>query len=95
MKLKPIGSKLLIEPKEKENFKTEGGIEIVQNELSEGTIIEVSEGFESLYKVGDTILYNADAGKPQPYNGKQCQWIDGRAISGGGDVWAVILKSEK
>lgn len=95
MILKPIGNKLLIEPQEKKNFKTEGGLEVVQSELSEGIIIEVSDEYSGIYEKGNLILYNADAGKPEYYNGKSCQWIDGRSTANGGDVWAIILNGEQ
>lgn len=90
MRLEPLGSKILIEPREKTNHKTEAGIEIVQNELAEGEVIEVSEEYKQFFAPGDVILYSMSAGNGEYYKGKSCMWIDGRSVSSGGDVWAII-----
>lgn len=92
MTLQPLGSKILISPREKTNHKTEAGIEIIQNELAEGTIIEVSEEYKQFFAIGDVILYSMSAGNGEYYNGKSCMWIDGRSVDRGGDVWAVLKK---
>lgn len=94
MKIIPLGSKLLVLPHERKNHKTEGGIEIVQAELLEGEIIEVSDEFSHLYKVGDVVLFSASAGQGEYYNGKNCIWIDGRSTASGGDTWAIISNDE-
>jgi hypothetical protein len=91
MRLKPFGSKLLVLPQERKNFITEGKIELIENELSEGLVIEVSDVFSDVIKEGDIVCYSAEAGKPQPYNGKSCIWIDARSINEGGDLWFVVV----
>ncbi len=92
MRLQPLGSKLLIAPREKTNHRTEAGIEIVQNELAEGVIIEVSDEFKAFFNPGDVVLYSMGAGNGEYYKGQSCMWIDGRSPDKGGDVWAVCLE---
>lgn len=86
MKIEPVGSLALIEKSENKNYITESGIEVFQNQLSIGEIIEVSKDIEESYPVGSQIIYNAGVGIPQTYNGKQCLWIDCRAPEKGGHV---------
>lgn len=91
MKFKPLGSKLLILPLEPGNYKTEGNIEIIQNTVAIGEVIEVSEEYEGIIKVGDIVLYSDGAGITEPFCGKGWQWIDARTVAKGGDCWAIIL----
>ena len=92
MRLLPLGSKLLIEPQERKEHKTQAGLEILNAELSEGKVIEVSDDFKEIYKQGDTVLYSRGAGQGEYYQGKTCVWIDGRSINNGGDVWSLCYE---
>lgn len=92
MKIKPVGSKILVLPLETKNHVTESGIEIFQNQLSIGEVIEVSDEYEDVYKVGGKVLYSSDAGRPQPYNGKDVLWMDARSPDKGGDIHAKIIE---
>ncbi len=92
-KIKPCGSKLLILPISKENYVTKGNIELVENELSEGKVIEVGTDVQGLYSEGDIVIYPQDAGLSQVYNGESYLWLNGQAPNIGGDVWGIVTKS--
>lgn len=92
MKIKPVGSKILVLPLETKNFVTTSGIEIVQHQTDEAKVIEVSDEYEEFYSKGDTVIFAKEAGYPQLYNGKNCLWIDARAIENGGHIWGKITK---
>lgn len=94
MKIKPVGSKLIILQKEKTNFKTEGGLEVVENELREGVVVEVSDEFGKLYKKGDIVLFPDGSGISEFYNGQYCRWIDGRSVATGGEIWGIIPEED-
>ena len=94
MRLLPMGSKLLIEPQKRKEYKTEAGIDVINSDLSEGKIVEVSDDFKEIYKEGDIVLYSLGAGQGEYYQGKPCVWIDGRSVNNGGDVWSLILNDE-
>ncbi len=91
MKLKPVGSKLLVLPLETENYVTESKIELVEAELERAKVMEVSDELSDVYKVGDVVLYPKKLGSLQIYNGKKCLWINGAGYPSG-DVWAIESK---
>ena len=88
MKLKPVGSKLLVLPLEARNHVTESKIELVETELSRAEVVEVSYDLKDIYKVGEVVLMPAKIGTLQIYNGKSCLWINGNGYPSG-DVWAI------
>lgn len=88
-----MGSKLLLEPQKRKEQKTKSGIDVTNNELNEGIVVEVSDEFKEIYSVGDTVLYSSGAGQGEYYQGKPCVWIDGRPVAEGGDTWAVIIEN--
>ncbi len=90
MKITAQGSNLLVFPVSKENYVTDGGIEIVDVVLAQGEVIEVSDEYSNLYKQGDIVMYSEGAGISQPYNGKLCIWISGKPTNDGGSIYAVI-----
>lgn len=94
MRLIPVGSKLLITKQERKAAVTDNNIEIIQNDLKEGVVVEVSEEFKDLYSIGDIVLYSSGAGQGEYYNGQNCVWIDGRGIKDGGDVWSKVIYDE-
>jgi chaperonin GroES len=65
MKIKPMGDRFLIKPKEQET-KTTGGIYLPDNAANdvyvEGEVIEVPEMEKCALKKGDKVLYEAHAG---------------------------------
>ena len=89
MKLKPVGSKILVEQLKAENYVTETNIEIVEGSMSRGKIVELSEELSKIYKKGDVVLYPEKSGVLQIYNGTQCLWLNGQGFPQG-DIWAII-----
>jgi co-chaperonin GroES (HSP10) len=92
MTIKPFGSKLIVLPIERENFKTKSNIEIVQTELKEGEVKAVSAEYNGILKKGSRVLFPKGAGIGEFYNNEECVWIDARPVNEGGDVWAIIEK---
>lgn len=75
-KIKPQGDKLIVLPIEKtENHKTQGGIELVDFELNEGKVIEVSEHLSNVYSQGDIIVYPKNVGLSLSYQGRPHIWV--------------------
>jgi len=89
IKLKPQGAKLIVHPIEKETFKTESGLEIVQLDLQEGEVMEVSDELKEIYKVGDIVLYPKGAGLGIMYQKKSCLFLSGEG-NNKGDIIALI-----
>lgn len=94
MRIKPLGSKLLIIPQIRKNHKTEAGIEITNEDLSEGVVVEVSDDFKDTISIDDVVIYAANAGQGEYYNGRQCVWIDARSPDKGGDTWAKQIEEK-
>ena len=93
-KITPLGANILVLPKEDEsNYKTESGIEIVNNTLEQGTVVEVSEEFKHIYKVGETVIFSKGSGVGQMYNTKSHIWLNGNPHPIG-DIKAKITVSE-
>ena len=91
-KISPQGNTILVLPIKKENTVSEGNIEMV-SVLNHAEIVELSENFEGVYEKGDVVLLSDGAGRGHLYNGKMHQFVDGRGMYDGGDVWAVHQKS--
>ena len=89
IKLKPQGVKLIVHPIETSNFKTDGGLEIVQLDLQEGEVLEVSDELKEIYKQGDIVLYAKGAGLGVMYQKKSCVFLSGEG-GGKGDIIAII-----
>lgn len=88
IRIKPVGSKIIVQPIHEELQKTEGGIYAVDTELESGVIVEAGD-MSDIYKEGDTIIYPKDSGTSLPhYRKKSCMWLDGRAFPVG-NVWAL------
>lgn len=90
MQIKPFGSKLIVLPKDRENHKSEGGIEVI-SPLKFCEVVEVSDEYSDIYSKGDLLLYEGE-GKSELYNGQACFWIDGRPSNENGNVWAKVEK---
>ena len=88
MTFKPVGYRILVLQTERKNAETEGGLELVNNTLAEGTVVEVSELLKGLYKVGDTVYFPPTAGVEYPYKGKVHKILIGTEQPSG-DVWGV------
>jgi hypothetical protein len=91
MKLKPVGTKLLVHQLENQNYVTEGNIELIDSVMARAEVIEVSDDLSSIYKPGDIVLFPEKIGSLQMYNGKKCLWINGEGYPKG-DVWAVVTE---
>lgn len=86
MKLKPLGNRILVKPKETEE-KTTGGIYIpdsAKDKTQEGEVLAVGDGKEVNVKVGDLILHEKYAGTEITINGSKNLIMDIK------DVLAVI-----
>lgn len=92
MIIKPFGSKIIVFPTERKNFKTESNIEIVQTELKEGEVKAVSGEYNGILKKGSRVLFPKGVGIGEYYNGEECIWLDARPANEGGDIWAIIEK---
>lgn len=92
MKLKPVGTKLLVLPLSQEEYVTETNIHLIESELERAEVMEVSDEIADVYKVGDIVLYPKSIGILQIYNGKKCLWINGAGYPSG-DVWAIATES--
>ncbi len=90
-KLKPVGSKIIIEELGNKNATTESGIEIVNLTLGEGKVIEVSDYLKNIYKEGDIVLYPKGSGTEHTYNGVICKFLDGQEYPLG-NVWAISVQ---
>lgn len=95
MKLQPIGTRLLVLPIEKENFKTEANIEVVDTELAYFEVVEVGTDVQDVFKKKDIVICLKTTGTSQFYNHKPHLWIDGRPGNQGGDVWAIVKEDGK
>jgi hypothetical protein len=89
MKLKPVGSKLLVLPLETKDYVTDTNIQLIESELERAEVVEVSDELYGVYKKGDVVLYPSKIGSLQIYNGKKCLWINGAGYPSG-DVWAIV-----
>lgn len=84
----PQGSKLIVLPLPKENFVTDSHIEVVDNNLTTGKVVEVSKEYEYIYQRGDIVIFSEKAGIGVMYNGSPHLYLNGKAHPDG-DIWAV------
>jgi len=89
MKLKPVGSKILVLPLESKNYVTDTNIELVETELARAEVVEVSDDLSHIYKQGDIVMHPEKSVVLQIYNGKKCLWLNGMGFPNG-DIWAII-----
>lgn len=89
MTIRPQGALILCSPLKKEKFITDSDLELVDNELAWGEVVEFSPLFEGVYKKGDIILYPKDSGISQSYNKKPHLFLNGKGHPEG-MVWAII-----
>lgn len=90
MKIQPVGSKLLILPLPKKEYKLESIViaATANGELSEGQVVEVSETLKEVYPIGCKVLYPESVGIGQIYNGKPHLWLD----SSLDQVWGIVTE---
>jgi len=93
MKIEPLGNRILVLPVKKENYITETNIELVDNGLEVGEVVEFSPLFKGVYKKGDIILFPKNSGLSQTYNGKLHLFLDGRGYSDG-HCYAIVGNSK-
>lgn len=86
MSFKPVGFKILVLPAPKRENATVGGLEIVNNTLAEGTVVEVPDTLSPIYKKGDTVYFPPNAGVEFPYEGKVHKILNGQETPAG-DIW--------
>lgn len=96
IRIQPLGSKLLVLPIEvqQENFKTEAGIEIVENEIERATVVEVGTDVKNVFKKGQIVIMPPKRGVTKIYNGKQHFLIDGLPHNQGGDVYGIEIEEK-
>ena len=93
IKIKPVGSKIIVQPIIQELTKTDGGIFAVDLELESGLIVEAGD-MSDIYKEGDTIIYPKDSGTSLPhYRKKSCIWLDGRSFPNGA-IWGIVTETK-
>lgn len=83
MKIQPLGTRVIVEPKKVEE-KTRGGIylpEAAQEKTTLGTVVAISEGIkECPFKVGDTVMFEKYGTKELSDDEKQYILIDVKDI---------------
>lgn len=90
MTIQPVGKKILVLPKPKEeHHKTESGLTVVDVTLSEGVVVAVGREIKDVYKEGDVIIFSKNAGVGQFYQGKAHLWLDGEGAPQG-SIWGII-----
>lgn len=91
-KIKPVGQKLIVFPLpfNEEGVKTDGGIVVMDMQLSHAEVMEVSDELKDVYSVGDTIIIPVETGTAIHYQKKSCVWISANI-----DVWGILTKEEK
>jgi len=94
IKLKPQGTKIIVQTILEENKITEGGIIAIDFTLEKGVVEEVGTDVEKIYKKGDIILFPEGSGHSLNYQKKSCKWLDGRPYPNG-DVWALEVEEKK
>ena len=92
--LQPQGDKIIVLPIKSENFKTASGLEVVEMELSEGEVIEVSTDLSHIYTKGDIVLFPKGAGNSVMYQKKLCLFLNGTGAPKG-DIWSIVTKDKK
>lgn len=93
VKLKPQGTKIIVQTMMEEQKLTEGGIIAVDFSLEKGEIVEVGTEVEKIYKKGDIVLFPEGSGHSLNYQKKSCKWLDGRPFPNG-DVWALEFEEK-
>ncbi len=83
MNIAPMNSRLIVSPVATEYEKTEGDI-FVENDLSEGVVLEIAPELKDLYAVDDHVLYHKDGGQSQYYKGKSCLWLSQN------EIWGIV-----
>ena len=70
--IKPVGYKLLVLPLEEKNYVTKGNIELVDNQLMCGKVIEVGEETKDIYSIGDVVIFPKNSGEYSDFPLDQC-----------------------
>lgn len=86
--IKPVGHKILVLPLEEKNHVTKGNIELVDNQLMCGKVVEVGEETKAIYSIGDTVIFPKHSGVTQYYNGEHHLWLNGIGAPNG-DIWGI------
>lgn len=82
MKIKPIKTKVLLQPKEAET-KTASGIYIpdsAKEDAKEGKVVAVGDDKDMPVKVGDMVIFETYSGKELKVDGKKYLMIDMKDI---------------
>lgn len=93
MTIHPCGNRILVMPMSKETYVTEKNIELVDNELEWGEVVEFAPMFDDIYKKGDIVMYPKGAGISQAYNKKPHTWLNGNGATSG-DIWGMVTKDK-
>lgn len=88
--IEPIGVQLIVLPKPKAHEEVSGSnIVMVNVELEEGEIVEVSSYLKDIYKKGDTVIFPKKRGIPIPYKGSLHFFMNGNEYPQG-DILAIV-----
>lgn len=93
-KITPIGENLLVLPLPKENIQSDGGMIMVDNTLTKGKVMEVSDDYVDIFKKGDIVIYPENAGFHQYYKNQNCIWINATGFPKGHVVGIVADEIE-
>ena len=85
MKINPVGNKILVKHLASNHHESKGLV-IVESDLSEGEVVEVSKDLEDIYKVGDKILYPRHNGIALQYHNESCVWLNTN------EIWGIITE---
>ena len=89
--IKPVGQKLIVHELPQETTETESGILVMDLQLTNGEIVEVSDELSEVYKVGDVVIFPKETGIALPhYKKKTCLWLNAQT-----DVWGVVTENKE
>jgi len=90
VKIKPVGSKIIVKSIESKETETLAGIVVMDFELERGIVVEVSKEYSDRYTEGDIVIYPKGSGITLPnYKKTNHIWLDGRPSNEGGDIWGI------
>ena len=73
--IKPVGEWIIVN-QIPDYFKTDSGLSIVEENLTQGIVMAVSDDLKDIIKEGDKVVYPKSAGIAQYYNHKPCVWLN-------------------
>lgn len=93
-RIEPQGEKIIVLETPKKAHETESGLTVIESQLTEGVVVEISKQFEGVYKKGDVVVFPEKAGVNVFYKGTAHLYLNGTGAPMG-DVWAIITEDGK